>query len=158
MPGRVGHLLSVSLTLLTACERFPEDPQRTLANIKERGSIRVGVIESSPHHMMDESGDVMGAEARLIQSFADALRVDVEWREGHAEGHFEDLREHRLDLVAGGITKQNPWKKHVGFTVPWKVVEGESDRSYVMAVPKGENAFVMRLERHILQNAVRRAP
>jgi ABC-type amino acid transport substrate-binding protein len=63
-------------------------------------------------------GDPGGVEVRLLAGFADELGLSVEW---HWEGEylFEALERYELDVVAGGLTASSPWKRHVGFGMPY---------------------------------------
>ncbi|SDJ98056.1 substrate-binding periplasmic protein [Microbulbifer yueqingensis] len=206
----------------TGCERFPRDPQHSLKQVQERGKLRVGVVSHKPWVTGNAPGKPGGIEASLLEAFARELEVEIEWHWGSAQEHFEALKHYELDVVAGGITRSNPWRKEVGFTSPYYVshavvgvpqsgerissVEGRAvalrpdsglhhllkergarpfkrgylenvdmpvaaeaweierlglrktditltKRRYVMAVPSGENALIMRLENFLMQKA-----
>ena len=214
-------LLVTGLCLVAGCDRFPQDPNRSLEQIIERGTVRVGVTSNPPWVHGSAPGSPHGIEAELIQSWAQAQGVTPEWHWGSDQAHFEALRDGRLDVVIAGLVQRNPWKKHVGYTMPWYshevvvgvppgsphpddleslvvvvrpdapwrsklededaqvVVEARPDGSraaavrqwelaalgleptqlkfnkaqQVMAVPLGENALLMSLEDHLLQQA-----
>lgn len=136
-------LLVLSLAPLTACERFPIDPERSLEQALERGSLRIGLSEAPPWVTRD--GDSPGGvEVELIERFAAGLGVTPDWRWGPIEGHAHALERYELDLVAGGVTRKNPWTKRAGATRPYY-------QEHVVLVAPGENALLVRLERHLLR-------
>jgi polar amino acid transport system substrate-binding protein len=215
-------LLFLSVLLAAGCERFPRDPQHSLEQVLGRGKLRVGVSNHSPWVTGNAPGKPGGVEPALMEAFARELQVEIEWHWGSAQQHFEALKHYELDVVVGGITRSNPWRKEVGFTSPYYVsramvgvpesgdrissVEGRAvalrpdsglhyllkergarpfkrgnlegvdmpvaadaweierlglrktditltRRRFVMAVPSGENALIMRLENFLMQKA-----
>jgi hypothetical protein len=79
----------------------------------------------------------------VIEAFARRVGAAVDWRWGSLDEHMQALQEFELHLVAAGLTADSPWKKTVGFTRPWLVL---GSREHVLAVPPGENAFLVALE------------
>ena len=120
------------LLLCTGCDRFPQDPQHSLQQILQRGTMRVGVTESPPWIVGGPPGKANGLEGKLLADFADELGVDIEWHWGSAEDHFEALKRYELDVVAAGLTRRNPWRKHVGFSISYYTSE------VVIGVPPSE--------------------
>ena len=132
-PRRFLPALAVVLLLCAGCDRFPQDPQHSLEQILQRGTLRVGVTESRPWIVGQPPGKANGLEGRLLADFADELGVDVQWHWGSAENHFEALKRYELDVVAGGLTRANPWRKHVGFSIAYYTSE------VVIGVPPSES-------------------
>jgi hypothetical protein len=147
--GRSRHLaLPVHFALaillgIAACD-LPKDPERTLERARG-GTLRVGAVDSPP--WLVRSGDQgTGPEAELVEALAAALGAEIDWRWGSLDSHHSALERFQLDVVAAGLTDATPGRKKVGFTRPWRV-EGET--RHVLAVPPGENAALMALERVI---------
>lgn len=49
------------------------------------------------------------------------------------------IKKHQVDMIIGGLTDKNPWKKYYAITRPYYA-------GHVMAVPQGENLFLKNLE------------
>lgn len=215
-------IILLPLVLATACDQYPRDPQDSLKQIEESGVLHVGVIASHPWVIGEAPDTPSGVEVRLMERFARELGVEVMWHWGNEGKLFEGLRRYELDLVIGGITASNPWKRQAGFTIPYfsghavvGVPQGHASLSslegvtvaarrgegfrakvrdeggriqfledlaganmpvaardweidalgmektgitlqqfqHVLAIPKGENALLMRLEQFLLANA-----
>ncbi|MFT6464714.1 transporter substrate-binding domain-containing protein [Halopseudomonas sp.] len=122
-----GHLytwggLLLYLLLVAGCEPiaddFPRDPQHSLEQILERGTLRVGVI-SNPPWIVDLDSVPAGPETQLLTDFAEQLGVDIEWHWGSEEESFEALKQYSLDVVAGGLKSSTPWRKEIGLTLSY---------------------------------------
>jgi hypothetical protein len=62
----------------------------------------------------------------------------------------ERLERHELDLVAAGLEETTPWVKRVGFTRPYlRWPEDGRAVGRVLAVPPGENRFLLEIERRL---------
>jgi polar amino acid transport system substrate-binding protein len=118
------------LLMLAACG-VPRDPEGTLERVRQAGVIRVGVTDG-----------LREVERTIIEKVAREQRARVEWNDGNLEDHYEALEKYELDLVAGGISRHTPWSKKLGATRPY-------DKEHVLAVPPGENAWLMTVERHL---------
>lgn len=140
---RRGAALLAVACLAVGCERYPADPERTLARALERGTLRVGLSEAPPWVTRDGERPG-GVEVALIEQFADALGVAPEWRWGSVEEHARALERFELDLALGGVTRKNPWTRELGATRPYY-------QQHVVLLPPGENALLVRLERHLIR-------
>lgn len=123
MNGNIGSLATLLAVLagpLAACSDFPRDPEDTLRQAQERGSLRVGVIVAPPWVGYD-AGEATGPEARLAAEFASQLGVRVDWMRGSADTLLVALEAFELDLVLGGLTEASPWRDRVGMTHPYYV-------------------------------------
>jgi ABC-type amino acid transport substrate-binding protein len=132
---RAAALLALAAALLAAGCTYPADPDGTLDRV-EGGVLRAGV-SPSPHSR---------AEMRLVERFAERLRARVEWVRDGEEHLVKRLEGGDLDVAVGGLTKTSPWKQHAALTRPY-------DGEHVMAAPLGENAWLVRLERFLLEEA-----
>ena len=129
--------------VLTACD-LPRDPEGTLERV-EGSSMQVGIADSPPWTII--TGDEpTGVEPELIRQFARELDAEVEWVEGAQSEILEQIESGHLDVAIGGFTADDPWSKRVTFIQPYFTL-GEDH--HVMAVPHGENAWIVRLERFL---------
>jgi len=128
--------------LLTACD-LPRDPEHTLERVEVAG-MRVGIAPRPPWAIGGE--EPSGVEADLVRAFARDLGTDVRWESGSASDVLESIELGNLDLAIGGFTADNPWSSRVSFIQPYYVL---GDDQHVMAVPHGENAWIVRLERFL---------
>ena len=142
--------------LAMACEEFPRDARGSLDAVLETGVLEVGLLHAPPWVDTSTPGAPRGLEVALLQAFADELGVRVQWRADGTEASFEALARGDLHILAGGLTGGNPFKAQAGFSLPYFITVRERallDKRYkhVFAVPRGENALVMRLERFLLE-------
>lgn len=146
-------VVGVALLLaLTACRPYPADPRGTLGRVTG-GVLRVGAVHNEPY--VSVAGPTpTGTEVDLVLGYAEQVGAEVAWTTGN-EGELVTRVEHgQLDLVVGGITKDTPWQKKVGLTRPYatSVDEFGTKRQHVMAVRRGENAFLLDLDRYLQQH------
>jgi polar amino acid transport system substrate-binding protein len=150
----LGRLLATVLFVAACSVQIPQDPDGTLDRV--RGDVlRVGVSHNPPWTSVD-GNEPSGIEPELVREFAKTIDADVEWTIGGEETLVHQLEEGRLDLVIGGFTAKSPWVEHVALTRPYTTApsaSGEPEK-YVMAVAKGENAFLVALERFLLAQDV----
>ena len=106
-----------AVALLAACREIPRDQQGTLERVRG-GVLRAGMMQHKPWAAMVD-GRPQGLEAALVEQLAHSLSATVEWAEPRGDELFQALKEHRIDLVVGGITERSPWKDHVAFTRPY---------------------------------------
>lgn len=111
--------LALLALALASCERYPEDPESSLERALAADELRVGAISSEPWVKIGEAGQPMGVEAALISEFARELGLEIKWKQGGAEEQLDALERFELDVVIGGLTRANPWRKRVGFTAPY---------------------------------------
>lgn len=136
-------LLTVVLALLLAACGIPRDPEGTLERI-QGSHMRVGIAEHPPWTVL--GNDPSGIEVELVEELARRLDAEIEWVEGAESEILEQIELGRLDLVIAGLTADNPWSSEVSFIQPYFTV-GEDE--HVMAIPHGENAWIVRLERFL---------
>lgn len=148
--------------LLTGCD-LPRDPEGTLHRVQS-GVLRAGVCEEPPWVVRD-GDDAQGIEPALLRRFALDLGARVDWRWGTAEAHLADLEHHRLDAVACGLERTTPWNRRVALTQPYRVERvpdpaggGTTRVEHVLAVPPGENGWLVALERSLAAEVDRGGP
>ncbi|MEE6294695.1 transporter substrate-binding domain-containing protein [Georgenia wangjunii] len=141
--------------LLAGCgARIPSDPDGTLDQV--RGSVlRVGVSPNEPWTEVT-GDDASGLEVDLVTDFADSLDASVAWTTGGEESLIGKLERGELDLVIGGLTAASPWADKASLTTAYTFAVGPdgAEEAHVMAVPMGENAFLVELETFLLGSDV----
>lgn len=144
--------LGLILLLTTACASFPSDPDDTLERVRG-GVLRVGVSPHEPWTRLTGVGDPSGTEPELVRRFAAGLGAEVTWTPGGEEELMTQLEEGELDLVVGGLTADTPWTDKAAITQPYARARDDAGkmREHVMAAPLGENAFLLALEKFLLQ-------
>lgn len=136
--------LLIALLALCACGPYPRDPEDTLEDVRG-GILRVGAVEG-PQVMQRSDGGAVGPEAELVEGFARSIDARVEWTWLAPEEALERLERFELHLVAAGLKKGSPWGGRIGMSRPWR---GSGDTARVLAVPPGENGFLVALDRFI---------
>jgi ABC-type amino acid transport substrate-binding protein len=151
------HLSSIlviaAAVSLTGCgATIPSDPDGTLDRVTG-DALRVGVSSAAPWTDTEGSGDPRGSEVELVEAFAETLDAEVEWTEGGEADLVTALEDGDLDLVIGGFTDTTPWTSKAAVTQPYAEstnAEGTTSK-HVMLAPMGENAFLVELERFLLE-------
>ena len=126
---------------------IPKDPVDTSERVIG-GTLRVGISESSP--WVEDDAEPCGIEIALVKAIAETVGATVAWERGSEGALFRKLEHWELDLVVCGMREDDPWGKQVGMTRPyitvWRAREKEAQ---VWAVPPGENAWLMHVERFL---------
>ena len=135
------RLFSLACTALLAGCGWPRDADHTTEHVTGK-VLRAGVSENPPWIRI-AGGEVTGIEADLIRALAADAGAQVAWRPGGESALMKDLKEGRLDVVAGGITSQSPWVKEMGAPRAYATVAGEK---HLILAPPGENGWIMKLE------------
>jgi polar amino acid transport system substrate-binding protein len=125
---------------------LPRDPDDTLERVRG-GVVRVGVSHNPPWVDITSSG-ADGIEAELIENIARDLGARIEWTAGAESELLTDLEERKLDVVLGGLTDDSPWKHKVALTRPF-FEDPETRKKHVLAMPAGENAWLLYVEREL---------
>ncbi|MHA7141888.1 transporter substrate-binding domain-containing protein [Arthrobacter sp. Sr33] len=101
-------------------------------------------------------GDPQGMEPDLVREFASTVGADIQWSEGSEHDLAESIEQGRIDLAIGGYHDDTPWSSHAGVTRPYVESVNEQGQTvrHVMLVPRGENAFLLELDRFLLKQEV----
>jgi polar amino acid transport system substrate-binding protein len=143
-----GVFLALTL-LLSACD-FPSDAAGTLDRV-EGGMLRVGVTVNAPW-VAAVDGEPGGLEPDLVRQLARNLSAEIDWVQSSEATLVRLLRDREIDLLIGGLTEDSPWGSEVGFTQPYARASsgpGRPSEAHVMAVPPGESAFALALDRFL---------
>jgi ABC-type amino acid transport substrate-binding protein len=149
-------LLPALMVLLAAggCSvTVPTDPDGTLDRVTG-GTLRVGVSPNPPWTELPggPDADPAGTEVELVERFAEAIDAEIVWVPGGEEDLVGQLEHDELDLLIGGLTARSPWSNKVALTYRYVETTGPHGEKelHVMAAPMGENAFLVELERFLL--------
>jgi ABC-type amino acid transport substrate-binding protein len=147
-------LLSTTFVCLLAAGcglTIPADPEKTLERVTG-STMRVGVSPNPPWTDIRGAGEPSGTEVDLVREFAGTLQAQVEWVVAGEQPLIAALERGELELVIGGFTSETPWTEQAAITKPYaetKDPEGKR-KKLVMASPMGENAFLLALEKFLL--------
>jgi polar amino acid transport system substrate-binding protein len=95
----------------------------TLATIRQRGTIRIGVVPDAPMVMVNAKGELSGYSIDLARRLANDLGVDVEFVQTSWPQVVPDLLGRQFDVIISGLWVTMPRALVVNFTQP-TVVEG----------------------------------
>jgi polar amino acid transport system substrate-binding protein len=121
------------------------DGEGTLARVRG-GTMRVGVVEHPPWTNLPPRGGPWGIEGALVAELARDLGARIEWARGPESQLLRALEVGELDVVIGGLTDANPWKRRVAFTKPMytdTIVVGGPERSTPLHDLKGQAVAVL---------------
>jgi ABC-type amino acid transport substrate-binding protein len=143
----------LAAALLSGCGlQIPTDPDGTLDRVRASGELRVGVSPHPPFTTLpaEPDGEPGGTEVELMEQFADSLGAEAVYAVAGEEELVRRLEEGELDVMIGGLTSKSPWSTKVGLTRPYlQTPERGEQVKHVMAVVRGENAFMSELERFL---------
>lgn len=139
---RRAALLAALLALafgVTACV-MPRDPERTLQRVRGE-TLVVGLLQPAEAF---QAGD----EAAALRRLAESLDARVRYAEGGLHDQLAALHNGSVHLLAGRIPETTPLASELALTRPWGriTVDGE-DQAAVFALRKGENAFLLAVDR-----------
>jgi polar amino acid transport system substrate-binding protein len=96
----------------------PATAQDTLATIRQRGVLRVGVVQVPPMVMLDRQQRHVGYSADLARRLADDLGVQVQFVETWWTEVIDDLLKQRTDVIITGLWINVPRALVVNFSQP----------------------------------------
>lgn len=132
-----------ALLALAGCN-LPRDPHATLKKVTG-GELIVGHIAGAP---------VLEAEEEALERIVRALAAEPRIVEGNIHEFAAALENGDIDLFYGALPETTPFEKRIGMTTPVAETEiGGERKKTVFALRKGENAFLMVLDRAIRQEA-----
>jgi polar amino acid transport system substrate-binding protein len=137
-----------ALALALAGCGWPKDPEHTAEHVEGK-VLRAGVSENPPY-VVFQGSQVMGLEADLIRAIAADLHAQVQWSRGAEGPLMTALKDHKLDIVAAGVTEENLWAKELGAPRSYGKAGGHK---HMLLVPPGENAWILRLDRILATRA-----
>src|SRR6478736_10035923 len=94
------RITSLALACVALLASAPAYAQDSLAKIKEKGVLTVGVKNDyKPWGFLDPSGQIVGLEIDLAQAVADKIGVKLEMLPVIAANRMEFLKQGRIDMV-----------------------------------------------------------
>jgi polar amino acid transport system substrate-binding protein len=136
--------LLLFLAVLVACDQYPKDPDKTLEHAQS-GTLRVGYSHNPPW-VVKTAGEPGGIEPALLKAYAQSRQLRLEWVNDTEQDLMQQLENRTLHLVVSGLRHDSPWSQRVSFTRPYLQQE---KKKRVMGVLKGENAFILSLEKFL---------
>ncbi len=92
------------------------DVFRTLDEIKESGTIRIGVFsDKNPFGYVDENGDYQGYDIELVKKVAEDLGVELEFVSTEAANRIEYLTTGKVDIILANFTVTDERAEEVDF-------------------------------------------
>lgn len=99
---------------------------RTLDEIKEKGTIRIGVFsDKNPFGYVDENGEIQGYDVYFAKRIAKDLlgsEDDVEFIYVEAANRVEYLKAGKVDIILANFTVTDERKEQVDFALPYMKV------------------------------------
>lgn len=125
------------LFLLGGCW-LPRDPEGTADRV-EGGTLDVGLLDDR---------DLDPPDATALAAIAAEFSARPRLRHGDPHQLLAALERGDLDLLIGGIPASTPFADHAGLSAPFGEVRiGTRTEDRVLAVRKGENRFLLRINR-----------
>jgi YaeC family lipoprotein len=93
---------------------------RTLDEIKESGSIKIGVFsDKSPFGYVDENGEYQGYDVYYGNRIGQDLGVDIEYVSTEAANRIEYLQTGKVDVILANFTVTEERAQEVDFALPY---------------------------------------
>ncbi|TCR66451.1 transporter substrate-binding domain-containing protein [Bosea sp. BK604] len=113
------RLTALAFALAATLAAVPAFAQDTLAKIKEKGVLTVGVKNDyKPWGFLDPSGKIVGLEIDLAQEVADKIGVKLEMVPVIAANRIEFLRQGRIDMILATLGDTQDRRKQIGMIEP----------------------------------------
>lgn len=151
--GPTAVVAMLTSTVVAGCGlQIPTDPDRTLAQVRATGELRVGVSPHPPFTTLPShpGGEPGGGEVVLVRRFAEEQGAEALFVVDGEEALVKLLETGELDVMVGGLSSRSPWSTKVALTRPYTRTQEEGRTvKHVMAVVRGENALLSELERFL---------
>lgn len=110
---------SVVLACAATLAALPAAAQDSLAKIKEKGVLSVGVKNDyKPWGFLEPSGKIVGLEIDLAQAIADKIGVKLEMLPVTGANRMEFLKQGRIDMIVATMGDTADRRKIVGMVEP----------------------------------------
>ena len=95
-------------------------PFRTLDEIKESGTINIGVFsDKSPFGYVDENGEYAGYDVYFAERIGEDLGVDINYVSTEAANRIEYLQTGKVDIILANFTVTEERAEEVDFALPY---------------------------------------
>ncbi len=96
------------------------NPYRTLDEIKESGTINIGVFsDKSPFGYVDENGEYAGYDVYLAERLGEDLGVEINYVSTEAANRIEYLQTGKVDIILANFTVTEERAEEVDFALPY---------------------------------------
>lgn len=110
---------SLALACAATLAALPAAAQDSLAKIKEKGVLSVGVKNDyKPWGFLEPSGKIVGLEIDLAQAIADKIGVKLEMLPVTGANRMEFLKQGRIDMIVATMGDTADRRKIVGMVEP----------------------------------------
>lgn len=104
----------------TATETASNGSFRTLDEIKESGTINIGVFsDKAPFGYVDENGDYQGYDVYFANKIGEDLGVDINYVSTEAASRIEYLQTGKVDIILANFTVTPERAEEVDFALPY---------------------------------------
>lgn len=111
---------AIGTTLIGAGSVFADGTFRTLDEIKESGTINIGVFsDKSPFGYVDENGDYQGYDVYLAERLGEDLGVEINYVSTEAASRIEYLQTGKVDIILANFTVTPERAEEVDFALPY---------------------------------------
>jgi polar amino acid transport system substrate-binding protein len=119
------RVVLAGLAALSARQAGAQQPQDTLAAIRARGKLIVGVkTDYRPYGFVDPSGQIVGLEVDLAREVAQRIGVGLELVPVIASNRMEFLRQGRIDMILATMSDTPERRRVVGMVEPNYYADG----------------------------------
>ena len=116
----VSAAAALGVSLLNTGIVFADETFRTLDEIKESGTINIGVFsDKSPFGYVDENGDYQGYDVYLAERLGKDLGVDINYVSTEAASRIEYLQTGKVDIILANFTVTEERAEEVDFALPY---------------------------------------
>ncbi len=112
--------ITLGAALASSLAAFADEAFRTLDEIKESGTINIGVFsDKSPFGYVDENGDYQGYDVYLAERLGEDLGVDINYVSTEAANRIEYLQTGKVDIILANFTVTEERAEEVDFALPY---------------------------------------
>lgn len=116
----VSTAVLLGVSVLSAGMVSADETFRTLDEIKESGTINIGVFsDKSPFGYVDENGDYQGYDVYLAERIGEDLGVDINYVSTEAASRIEYLQTGKVDIILANFTVTEERAEEVDFALPY---------------------------------------
>ena len=115
--------LVLVVALLSVSAAFADSTARTLDEIKENGTLTVGVFsDKKPFGYVDENGEYQGYDVYFARRLAQDLGIELELVSVDAPNRVEYLTSAKVDIILANFTVTDERAEVVDFALPYMKV------------------------------------
>ena len=110
----------LGISLFSTGTVFADEAFRTLDEIKESGTINIGVFsDKSPFGYVDENGEYQGYDVYLAERLGEDLGVEINYVSTEAASRIEYLQTGKVDIILANFTVTEERAEEVDFALPY---------------------------------------